>query len=214
MPLFAMGKTQELLLTLHLLKSQRRIPDVPVILGGLSTKMTLIYDRFAGSGRRQHAGFKILEEMNLVLTPKKKRRDIVYNPRCIYALSSGMMTEHTTSNTFARHIIGNPANSLLFVGYCDPASPAGKILQAEPGDKVELSPGSNPLALRCEVGKFDFSGHASREDLRAFANEVNPRKICLVHGEADALAWFQARFAEDLPECEVIIPPPGDPVSL
>ena len=213
-PIFAMGKTQEILMTLHLLKKQGRIGSAPVFIGGLSTKMTEIYDRFAGKVLRHHRDFEILEEMELTVASRRRKRELRYNRRCIYALSSGMMTEKTVSNKFAFEFLDNPRNSILFVGYADPDSPAGKIKAATRGDLIQLDPDHAPMELNCDVYQFDFSGHAVREDLRQFANDVSPRKIILVHGDDDAFSWFEKALGEDLPGTEIVIPEPGAKVPL
>jgi Cft2 family RNA processing exonuclease len=70
------------------------------------------------------------------------------------------------------------------------------------------------VPLRAEVSRFDFSGHATRDDLRAFARATRPKKIVLVHGDPDALEWFQAALAKDLPGTEILIPKPGQPVDI
>ena len=75
-------------------------------------------------------------------------------PRRLYALSSGMMTEKTLSNIFARQILSAPEHGLFFIGYADPHSPAGKIRHAESGDIVELSHDLAPQALHCRMEKF------------------------------------------------------------
>jgi len=123
-----MGKTQDVLTMINRFKIEGLIPDVPVYIGGLSTKMTVIFDEFADSTPRNQPGFRILKDMEVKTGGRRKKRvPIVYQPGCIYALSSGMMTEKTVSNNFARGFISNPKNHLLFVGYADPASPAGHI---------------------------------------------------------------------------------------
>lgn len=209
-PIFAMGKTQEILMGLHLLKKEGLIPSAPIFIGGLSTKMTMIYDSFAGKVPRSHREFELLKQMELTVASRRRKRDIRYNPHCIYALSSGMMSEKTVSNKFAFEFLDNPRNSLIFVGYADPDSPAGKIRAAKKGDPIELDSERAPIELNCDVHEFDFSGHAIREDLRQFANDLSPKKIALVHGDDDAFAWFEQSLAEDLPETEIISVGPGE----
>jgi predicted metal-dependent RNase len=155
-----------------------------------------------------------LKEMKLSVASRRRKRDITYNPHCIYALSSGMMTEKTVSNKFAFEFIDNPKNSLLFVGYADPDSPAGKIRAAKKGDPILLDQNLAPVELHCEVHEFDFSGHAIREDLRKFANDVTPKKIILVHGDDNAFEWFQQKLAEDMPDTEIVIAEPAEKISL
>ena len=47
MPVFALGKTQEVLAMIYRFRRAKLLGDVPVYIGGLSIKMTEIYDRRA-----------------------------------------------------------------------------------------------------------------------------------------------------------------------
>jgi Cft2 family RNA processing exonuclease len=95
------------------------------------------------------------------------------------------------------------------VGYADPDSPAGHIRAGQTGDKVILDPKRPPVARRCEMEIFDFSGHATRESLLEYILKVKPKKAFLVHGDPRASAWFVAQLKEKLPSTEAIIPEPG-----
>ncbi len=229
-PVFAMGKTQEVLTMIDGFKRDERILDVPVFIGGLSTKMTTIYDRHAGNSHRHHPDFRILRDMDLVLSSRPRGRDrrkkgrngagpraknrIRYMPGSIYALSSGMMTEHTLSNSFARNILPDPCNSILFVGYADPESPAGKIKAAAPGDSISLNSEGPALPLCCEVESFDFSGHSIREALHGYLRKTAPKKALLVHGNESACDWFRSAAAESLAGTETLVPQPGEKLHL
>jgi predicted metal-dependent RNase len=209
-PVFAMGKTQEVLTMIHKFKESGKIPKkTPVFIGGLSTKMTILFDEFADTSPRQMPGFQIFRDMDVRAASKKgSRKPIVYQPGAIYALSSGMMTEKTVSNGFAHGFISNPKNSLLFVGYAAPETPAAKIRASKQGDIIELSPDLTPVQFNCRMEEYDFSGHSDRETLLKYMLKVAPRKIFLVHGDIEASRWFLAQLSEKLPACEVIIPIP------
>ena len=215
-PVFAIGKTQELLLMLHEMHHRGLLPKhAPVQIGGLAAKMTAITDKFADSVRRNHHGVKLLELKDLVAANGKKGKTrTTYAPGRIYALSSGMMTEKTTSNEFAFQFLDNPKNALLMVGYADPDSPAGAILKTPQGEAVKLDQSLAPIPLHCRVEHYDFSGHAQRRLLVEYAKKLKPKKILLVHGDAPALAWFQETLKHDLPNTEIIIPVPGDILAL
>jgi len=213
-PVFAIGKTQEILTMLDGFKDEGIIPErTPIIIGGLSTKMTVLYDKFSKSTRRTRPGFEILQDMDLVTGNKRKRTPIEYKPGAIYCLSSGMMSEKTVSNVFARGFLPTPANSLLFVGYADPETPAGKIKQADTGDVIRLD-GHNKVPLNCRVEEFDFSGHATREEILNYAIKVKPKNLFLVHGDPPATAWFQAELQKALPNTKVVIPMPQEEYSF
>ncbi len=216
MPVFALGKTQEMLLLLHEMHRSGLIPlHAPVQIGGLAVRMTQITDKFCDKVRRRHAGVRILGLQDLVLSqPRNNARRTTCVPGRIYALSSGMMSENTASNDFAFQFLDNPKNALLLVGYADPDSPAGKILAAQPGDPIRLHRNHAPVTLKCRVEKFDFSGHAPREALATYAERLSPRKILLVHGDAASASWFQQALSSRLPQADITIPVPGEILPL
>jgi len=113
------------------------------------------------------------------------------------------------SNIFARRVIENPQHSIFFVGYADPASPAGLLRAAEPGDLVTLDPGEPPQRVACHIEQFQFSAHASRESIVRYVKQLAPKKIVLVHGDVPAVEWTRAQLAAALPESQVIVPTPG-----
>ena len=100
-----------------------------------------------------------------------------------------MMTPKTLSNIFARRVLEDPKHSIFFVGYADPASPAGILRAAQPGDLVSLDLDEPPQPLRCNIEKFQFSAHASRESIVAYVKKLSPKKVVLVHGDVPAVEW-------------------------
>ncbi len=215
-PVFAMGKTQEVLTMIQNAKESGDLPDVPVTIGGLSTKMTNIYDRYASNKNRKRPDFRILRDMDLRAGTRRRGKSVPirYQEQAIYALSSGMMSEHTVSNTFARSFLPNPANSLHFVGYSDPSTPSYHIRQANTGDLVSLDKAKDPVPLNCDVKEYNFSGHADREHLLDFIIKSQARQIFLVHGDLESSQWFQEELARQMPNSEVIIPLPGEDYNL
>jgi Cft2 family RNA processing exonuclease len=213
-PVFALGKTQEVMALLWKMERERVIPPIPLYVGGLSSKITAVYDTMAD---RVHRNLPKLQLMNDVAPYVAGGKDInSLNPRkrAIYALSSGMMTEHTLSNIFARKVLPDPTQYLFFVGYADPNSPAGHVRNAEPGSLVSLSASAPEIPFNCHREVFTFSAHARREDLLTYAIKVRPKTVLLVHGDDPAIDWFRRELYSALPETKVIAPPPGQPIEL
>ncbi len=213
-PVFALGKTQEVVLMLHELYENDLIPEMPVLMGGLSTKITVLYDHYASRTRRSYPGFHILDDIDILVAPRRRGGQIQSQPRHIYALSSGMMTEHTLSNQFAWKFLDNPRNTICFVGYTDPESPGGKVRVAKAGDKVKLDSKLPAVELKCRVESFDFSAHATRESICDYVEKVKPQKVILVHGDEPAQVWFENRFRETLAGTTVLRPQIHDAVDL
>ena len=213
-PVFALGKTQEVLAMLYQFRREKLLTDFPIYIGGLSSKMTEIYDRRSHVSRRRLPRLQLMEEVAPFVLNARTIQDAPARSGRIYALSSGMMTPKTLSNIFARRIIGNPRNSIFFVGYADPQSPAGILRDVQPGAEVTLDPDEPAQRVRCDIGQFQFSAHASREALIAYAKKLSPKKIVLVHGDPLAVEWMRAQLSVDLPGTEVIVPPPGAELEL
>lgn len=214
-PVFALGKTQELLALLAGMQRSGALPKgLPIYIGGLSAKLTEIYDKLAGQTFRLDPCLQLLDTVAPFVIGGGDIEGIPVKPGRIYAFTSGMMTENTLSNLFASRFIGDPANSLYFVGYADPDSPGGKIRHLKQGDPVQLDARHPAQKLECHVETFNFSAHASRESIRAWVNEVKPKKIVLVHGDAPALEWFRSTLAADLPGSEIVVALPGEPLEL
>jgi len=183
--------------------------EFPVYIGGLSVKMTEIYDRRANTTRRLLPRLQLLDEVEPFVLNGQNIHDSPARGGRLYALSSGMMTPKTLSNIFARRVIEDPRHSIFFVGYADPQSPAGLIRTAKQGDLVTLDPDEPPQRLACNIEQFQFSAHASRESLLRYVTKLAPKKIVLVHGDVPAVEWTRAQLASALPESQVIVPTPG-----
>jgi predicted metal-dependent RNase len=206
------------MLMLHELHEEGLIPEMPLRIGGLGTKVTVLYDHYSDRTRRSYPGFRLLEDVDMLVAPRRKRGpgrpQIDYQPRTIYALSSGMMTEGTTSNHFAAKFIDNPRNAVAFVGYTDPLSPGYRLRVAKAGEKVKLSPDLPAVELRARIESFDLSAHATREQIAEYVEKVQPKKLLMVHGEEPSQAWFSARFADTLRDTEIIRPDTHTPIEL
>ena len=190
------------------------LAPVPIYIGGLSTKLSGLYDAMSHDAQRAHPELHLLQELAPYVLSGNEVYSITPRKKCIFALSSGMMTENTLSNLFARRVLGDENQSLFFVGYSDPESPAGRIRSASPGDEVVLDPKQPPIKLRCHIEEFNFSSHANRESLLRYAIALRPKKIILVHGDRPAIEWFELKLYRELPETEVIIPEPGKALVL
>jgi Cft2 family RNA processing exonuclease len=213
-PVFALGKTQEILAMLYKFRRERLLPEFPIYIGGLSSKMTDIYDRRAHMTRRQLPRLQLMREAAPFILNDETVRDAPLRPERIYVLSSGMMIPKTLSNIFARRLIENPQHSIFFVGYASPESPAGLLREQRTNGEVALDPDKPAQRVRCNIEQFQFSAHATREALIDYAKRLSPKKIVLVHGDPPAVEWMRMTLSAELPGAEVFVPEPGVELEL
>ncbi len=213
-PVFALGKTQELMAMLWKMQRERIIPPIPIYIGGLGSKITAVYDSMAAQVSRNFPKLQLMSDIAPYVAGGAEIQSLNPRKRAIYALSSGMMTENTLSNIFARKVLPDPSQFLFFVGYADPNSPGGRIRNAKQGDHVAIDSKGAPVPFLCHREIFTLSAHARREDLLSYAIKVRPKTILLVHGDDPAIEWFKRELYAALPETRVMAPPPGQPIEL
>ena len=214
-PVFALGKTQEVLALLYEAKRAGTLRGgFGLYIGGLSAKITAVTDRLRGRAPRRHGDLKLAECMPMEVVGGRDIAKVPVLPRTVYAISSGMMTENTLSNLLAPRILENPRAHCMFVGYSDPRSPAGHLRAAGEGAEVVLDPRLRAVRRRCKLDEFTLSAHSTRDGLLDYVQRVQPKKLLLVHGDPPAVAWFAREVPKVSRETEVVIPVPGVPVDL
>ena len=213
-PVFALGKTQEVMALVWRMQQEKIIPPTPLYVGGLSSKITAIYDSMASMVPRKLPQLHLMDAVAPYIAGSQEIQSLNPRKRAIYALSSGMMSEHTLSNIFVRKVLPDPAQYLFFVGYADPNSPAGAVRRAEQGSSIQLGEQGGTVPFNCHREEFIFSAHSRREDILNYAIKVRPKTILLVHGDQAAIEWFTRKLYEALPGTTVLSPPPGIPIEL
>lgn len=214
-PVFALGKTQELIAILHeARKSGSLRGGFGLYVGGLGAKVTAVTDRLRGAAPRRHGDLKLAECLPMEVVGGRDMAQLPVVPRTVYAVSSGMMTENTLSNMLAPRILENPKAHCMFVGYSDPDSPAGQLRTSSEGGEVVIDPRRHPVKRRCRVDQFTLSAHATRDRLLEYAKKLQPKKILLVHGDPPAVNWFASELPRVCPKSEVVVPPPGRTIEI
>jgi Cft2 family RNA processing exonuclease len=208
-PVFALGRTQEVLAQLALLMLAGKIPKQPIYIGGLGRVFTEIYDLEAHRTYRAHTNLMLHEALNLIVIDPGQVQGMKLSGSRIFVLTAGMMSEKTAAHDLALRMIGDERQAIFFVGYADPQTPGGRLKAAKPGETFLFSPSGGEVARRCEVQDFDLTAHANREELLDFVEEVSPRTVLLGHGEEDALTWFETQIKTRYPKVNVIQSQPG-----
>lgn len=212
-PVFSLGKMQEMLGTIWQLMQKRKLTTVDIYTGGLGKRIIRAYDynRFVIN--------RVDEEFELATIPQKDYYDIS-NPEeffkhpCIVLASSGMMIRGTSSFTFAKSWLKQKDSAIFTVGYMDTNTPGYVIANSERGDKIQLTDFDELTEVNCTIKNFKFSAHARREDLLKIVDKLNPDNVILTHGDEDALDWMGSSILKKHKNIKVNIAIAGKEINI
>jgi Cft2 family RNA processing exonuclease len=207
-PVFALGRMQEVLSILHDARKFRRLVDCPIFGSGLGMDLVDYFDEVSRKTRHIQFNRGIVKELKIRPLPRNMKPGEDPKQNALYVISSGMLVERTPSYTLASGLLGHANNTIGFVGYCDPDTPGGKLLAAKTGDTFLFETAHVKTKVKARVERFELSGHADREELLQFAVQTGARSIVLTHGDPLARAWFAQQLATLLPSAKVIDPVP------
>lgn len=189
-PAFAVGRTQELVYTLAGLFQEGRLPQVPVFVDSpLAARATRLFQ-----GHRElmdaefHVGWRGRDPFSQpwLSYPEDKRASQALNrlqgPAVILS-ASGMCEAGRVLHHLA-HLLPDPANAVLFVGFQAQGTLGRRLKEGSPQARVF----GEDVPVRAQVLALEgFSAHADRKALLELAGRLpRPGKAWLVHGELGA----------------------------
>lgn len=219
-PAFSVGRTQELLYALNSLELKGELPNVPYYvdspLSGKATQVLLEHPEVYNKGVQKVLevdanpfAFKGLKFIEMLEESKALNND----PQPCVIISASGMAEAGRVKHHIKNNISNRKNTILMVGYCEPKSLGGHLIN---GDKwVHIFGEEYQVMADVKVIK-SMSAHGDYEDLLHFLACQDPKevkKIFLVHGEYKV----QQNFAERIKTYgfkEVGIPDQHETVEL
>jgi len=162
---------------------------------------------------RSHPDLQLHESLELIVLEKGQSETMKLGGSKIFVITAGMMSENTAAHDLAVRMVEDERQSIFFVGYADPDSPAGRLKKAALGETFVFSPSAGQLTRKCNLQDFDLSAHTNRLDLLDFVGQVGPRTVFLGHGDTDAREWFEQQIHQRWPKIKVIQPQPGVAIS-
>ena len=217
-PVFALGRAQEILAVINRFKLQGLIPDeIPIYTAGSMRAVADLYDKTRYTTPRLDPEFQVFGVSQKRLPRSQRATTEALSQPSIHIMSSGMMFERTISNRLAQQLVEDEKNGILLVGFAKEDSPAQLLLDAVekgPGTEVTLDRLTGPQPIHCDVERFRFSGHSHRRDLLRIVEKLRPKTILLVHGEEDARSWMADNIRYFYPEIEIILPAFGESIII
>lgn len=188
-PAFAVGRTQQLVLMLHQLANEKRIPNIPIFVDSpLALNVTDVhrahpecFDQETLAYLNNHEdpfGFKRLQYIREA-SESKKLNDL-HGPFVV--ISASGMCEQGRILHHLRNNIEDPRNTVLITGFQAQDTLGRKLVEKWPEVKIF----GEPTRVRAEISSLDeLSGHADQHELLEWVAPVAKglKKIFLVHGE-------------------------------
>ncbi|MBT61573.1 MAG: beta-CASP ribonuclease aCPSF1 [Euryarchaeota archaeon] len=193
-PVFAVGRSQEVMIAIDELFRSGTVKPVPVWLDGMIQEATAIHaahpDFLTSSLRKSllkdDGGNPFSNEWFRAVKSRELRENILMDSApCIVLATSGMMNAGPVVEYF-RHWAHEDRNSLCFVGY-QAEGTLGRRLQKGFGEVPMVVNGKTEMVkIGCEMATIDgFSGHSDRRQLLEFVDQLKPapKIIVLHHGD-------------------------------
>ena len=211
-PSFSVGRTQQIVYTLHQLTLAGQLPRIPIFVDSpLSVNATEIYRLHPECFNESIYRFLREKENPFGMENLTYIRELAHSMKlndlrdpAIIISASGMAEAGRIRHHLANHI-GNPSNMVLFIGYCAEHTLGAQILSG--ADPVNIF--GEPHAVRAKVASLDsFSGHADRNELRQYVSGLKGslRKIAVIHGEESQALAFGETLRSLYPKAEVVVP--------
>jgi len=192
-PVFAVGRSQEVMIVLEDLMRNKSIQNVPVYLDGMIWEATAIhtaYPEYLNSKLRiqtfQKGENPLLSEIFIRVDSQEMRQKIIGDPNpCIVLATSGMMSGGPVMEYF-KSWAENKKNMIIFVGYQAEGCLGRRIQKGWKEIPLNVSGSIVNIKMNMDVETVDgFSGHSDRRQLLNYINNMSPRpeKIIFGHGE-------------------------------
>lgn len=207
-PVFALGRMQELFKIIYEARLKKRIQKAPIYAAGLGMDICNYFHKIHERTQLVDFSSKMMKKLRVRALDPNMRPGRNLPHQGIYIVSSGMMVEHTPSYKVAASLLPHEQNGICFVGYCDPDTPGGNLLKNKNEDSFFFETLDYRSPIRASIDQFNLSGHAERSELLEYATHSHAKTIVLTHGDPDARNWFNKELNKLMPKTEVIDPKP------
>jgi predicted metal-dependent RNase len=208
-PSFAVGRAQEVLLTLDDYMRSGAITPTKIFVEGMITKAMKIYRHNAIYANDDVKRRILMSEDDPFKSPnfhhsRSKTKDDVLKEPSIIVTTSGMLSGGPVM-FYLQKLGKDPKNAMIFVGYQAKGTLGSKII----GGKRRVRIRNREIDLKLQVEYVRLSGHADFKELLQFTKSVKGlKKIFLMHGEKkDLKEELEGKY-------EVMIPRTLDTYSI
>ncbi|OHT00200.1 RNA-metabolising metallo-beta-lactamase family protein [Tritrichomonas foetus] len=206
-PIFALGRVQELLLILEeCWESRPNLQNIPIYFGSNLTKKSMfVYNAFEASLNDSVISGKARFDFKYI-TYIKSVEEIDDSLSCV-VLAAPAMLQNGMSRTIFDKWASNPLNGVIIPGYTVDNTLA-KDLFTEPKEVPTMS--GQKIPRRLTVHNVSFSGHSDFTHTSKFIEALKTKRIVLIHGVYGEMERLRERLKKDFAYFEAEVYSPGD----
>ncbi len=189
-PAFALGRAQEVLLTLAEFQRSGELPSLPVWADGMVRSICSAYSAFptALPLALQEQGANFFTGAVRPIQNAAHRSALLWDEAPAVIVSSSGMLSGGPAVAYARSLAGQPQHAILLTGYQDEESPGRRLQEMANRGRGILRLGKEKVDVQCRLATYSLSAHADEGQLVSLVETLDPAQIFLVHGDGDARA--------------------------
>ncbi|NQV81924.1 MAG: MBL fold metallo-hydrolase [Alphaproteobacteria bacterium] len=197
-PSFAVGRAQTLLFHLERLKSERRIPNLPVFLDSpMAIDASEVFCAHVGAHRLTAAQSRKACHVAHYVTGVEESKSLDQSPLPKVIISASGMATGGRVLHHLKHYAPDPRNAIVFAGFQAGGTRGASMVGG--ADSVKIHGAYVPI--RAEVVQLQMlSAHADADEIMAWLKYFTapPRETFVVHGEPAAADTLRHRIVEEL----------------
>lgn len=197
-PIFSLDRSQNILTHLYDMFSNDENFNIPILIDSpLTIQITNMYSSLL-TGDELKKFEEVLRWKNIRFI-KEYQESVGWqrNSEPAVILSASGFMQAGRSRQWAKTLLPDSRNHILFVGYSSPESLAGKIKNCKSQKTITID--GKPIANRCNITSLiSFTSHIQFVDMLKYYSDINSEKVALVHGDFKEKCLFGKALQEEI----------------
>ena len=196
-PVFSLGRAQEIMYTLKYLQDQDKLDkSIPIYFDGkLGMNYTNLY---LYDGLDNNIRDFLPANFHPIIGNTELRNSIMNDNVQKIILPTGGMGSHGPAQTYIPTYLKRPNTLIHFTGYCSEGTLGRELYECEAGETIDVC-GLQVKKLADVQFTSEFSAHAKANELIAFLKPFEDLKLVLInHGESDTKKLYADRVINEI----------------
>lgn len=195
-PAFAVGRTQDLLYYLYVLKKEKRIPNIPIFLDSpMAQDVSDLLCHYSGEHRlTKELANSICKIAEYTKTSEESKSIDQYSMPVIIISASGM-AEGGRILHHLKAFLPDERSTIVFTGYQSEGTRGDRLLKGE----LEIKIHGAMVPVRAQIKSINsMSAHADYQEMLDWLGNFkpSPQKVFITHGDLEAMKALKSKMEE------------------